>query len=450
MDEAGTKPYKVVKLNTLAFPKGTLPKCELTGVPAQVAFVTPHVTLYYATREHALDAWHGIMHKIGPLLGPLRTESAAVGTEEERAKRAYTMELSKKALVDVCSQEASKFLVQQRYALAVPGALVALKFLKEIFGNGAVVETIRPYSQLAEANLGLGRFTKAQEFLTIAQQIIAKNPDCSNNVRSQLHRNLGKLHFANGNLEDALIELSHDIYCSALDSGPEHVDAAPGYFHAASVFYAQHKIENALAFYDKVVDVWFRFLVAARQSDDDQFAVQPSVLTEAQHMLAHILAIRMKLLGDNHIASGEAKYTLGLLLLFAAASSSAPPASSSEEEADLQESSSLPGASQEARHHIESAFAIYVEHLGPDHPSAVDIKQVLDCLPTVLLDRTDNEALLHEQGTVGQIVSIIGDDDSNAVVHQAAFDGVPGAFPREMPPAARQSPIPDVPPEAQT
>lgn len=40
-------------LNTLSFPKGKHPRCDMTGAPATVQCVTPHVTLYYATRETA-------------------------------------------------------------------------------------------------------------------------------------------------------------------------------------------------------------------------------------------------------------------------------------------------------------------------------------------------------------------------------------------------------------
>ena len=56
---AQTTPYRLLTLNTLAFPKGKLPRCELTGLPAAVQCVTPHITLYYATKEHAEEAWHG-------------------------------------------------------------------------------------------------------------------------------------------------------------------------------------------------------------------------------------------------------------------------------------------------------------------------------------------------------------------------------------------------------
>ncbi|CAM9324386.1 unnamed protein product, partial [Choristocarpus tenellus] len=115
--------YRIVKLNRLAFPKGNMPKCELTGLPATVECVTSHITLYYATEEHAEQAWHGIIYKIAPLIGPLRATPAIIGSEEERARREYTVQMSKRALIDLCQQEASKYLVQGRYDLAIPGAI---------------------------------------------------------------------------------------------------------------------------------------------------------------------------------------------------------------------------------------------------------------------------------------------------------------------------------------
>lgn len=57
---AGLQPgYRITPLNRLAFPKGKIPKCELSGHLATVACVTPHITLYYATEEQAEQAWHG-------------------------------------------------------------------------------------------------------------------------------------------------------------------------------------------------------------------------------------------------------------------------------------------------------------------------------------------------------------------------------------------------------
>ena len=47
-------------------------------------------------------------------------------------------------------------------------------------------------------------------------------------------------------------QLANDVYFSSLEVGPEHVDTAGGFFHMGNVFYAQNRIENALAFFDKV------------------------------------------------------------------------------------------------------------------------------------------------------------------------------------------------------
>lgn len=413
--------YRLKSLNTLAFPKGKLPRCEMTGMPATVECVTPHITLYFASKEYALDAWHGIMHKISPLLGPLRASSEAVGTEDDRARREYTAEMSKKALVDICSQESSKFLVAKKFELAVPGALQALIFLKDLYGDGAV-ETIAPLVQLAKANLGLQKYAEAEECLRRATRNVEKNPDCSNNARSLIHRNFGLLYFAQNKLDKAIAELSHDVYCSSLETGPEHVETSVGYFHLGSVFYAQHKIENALAFYDKFVDVWHKFLVKAATSPEEssgRLGSDDTRFRETAEMLARVLDVRVKLLGENHIACAEAKYTIGLLLY----------ATDNDEEEGKEEC----GRRDEARSKIQEALDAYTKHLGPDHPSTLVVKNVFETMPPPKMastaDRITGFGALREEEE--------GDADN--------FAAFSSHFPSEMARAAPQSPIPLVP-----
>jgi hypothetical protein len=85
---------RIEALNRLAFPKGQNPVCETTGLAATVQCVTPHVTLYYATTEHAEQAWRGIMRKIGPLIGPLRNPAPIVGSKEDRERKLQVVEAS--------------------------------------------------------------------------------------------------------------------------------------------------------------------------------------------------------------------------------------------------------------------------------------------------------------------------------------------------------------------
>eukprot|EP00937_MAST-01D_sp_MAST-1D-sp2_P000511 g511.t1 len=348
--------FRIERLNPLSCPKGESFACELTGLPATVQLVTPYLTLFYATREHAEQAWEGIISKIAPILGPLRREPPIIGSEEERARRANTLLMSKRALIDLTKNEASKYLVRGQFELAVPGALQALRFSHELFGERSI-ELVPSYLLLAEANLGLQRNKQAEEFLSLANWSVLKHPDCSNAIRSQLHRNFGKLYAAQGKYQQSLQQLSQDVYYSSLEIGPEHVDTAGGFYHMANVFYAQNRIENALALFDKVVDIWYKFLAGVRssKSSDAATVLGEAQLAEALDHLGKILAMRQKVLGERHIASGEALYTQGLLRLFM-------------------------GEKGVAGDDIEMALSVYREHLGEEHPSTQDVADVLQQL----------------------------------------------------------------------
>ena len=350
--------YRIERLNPLSCPKGETFACELTGLPATVQLVTPYLTLFYATREHAEQAWEGIISKIAPILGPLRRDPPIIGSEEERARRANTLLMSKRALIDLTKNEASKYLVRGQFELAIPGALQALRFSHELFGERSI-ELVPSYLLLAEANLGLRRNKQAEEFLSLANWSVLKHPDCSNAIRSQLHRNFGKLYASQGRYQEALQQLSSDVYFSSLEIGPEHVDTAGGFYHMANIFYAQNRIENALALFDKVVDIWYKFLASVRNAKKDTGTVLGEAqLAEALDHLSKILTMRRKVLGERHIASGEALYTQGLLRLFM-------------------------GEKGAARDDIELALQVYREHLGDEHPSTRDVSDVLKQLEEV-------------------------------------------------------------------
>ena len=262
-----------------------------------------------------------------------------IGSEEERERRKYTLEVSKRALIDLCKNEAANLLAKRQYSLSIPGALMAMKMIKDVHGDSSI-EIVSAYLLLSEANLGLKRYQSAEEFLSLANWSVLQNPSCSNSVRSQLHRNFGKLYGAQGKHREALEQLSQDVYYSSLLVGPEHVETATGYYHMADIFYTQSRIESALALYDKVVDVWYKFLANVLNNTSDMDSLGEAQIAEALDMLRKILSTREKFLGDSHIATGEAKYTLGLLHLFI-------------------------GETPPALDNISSAAKIYNEHLGP-------------------------------------------------------------------------------------
>lgn len=81
------KEYEIKNLNQLSFPRTGYPICDLTGKTATAALITRHCTLYYATRELAEQAWHGIIKKIAHLIPSLQNAPASVGTADERQRR---------------------------------------------------------------------------------------------------------------------------------------------------------------------------------------------------------------------------------------------------------------------------------------------------------------------------------------------------------------------------
>ncbi len=104
--------YRIEKLNPLAVPKGKALVCELTGQPALYSVVTPHVTLHFATREAAKQAWEGILHKTSKQIADLTASQPLVGSEDERARRLAAVHDSKLELIDICIDEAARHVVQ--------------------------------------------------------------------------------------------------------------------------------------------------------------------------------------------------------------------------------------------------------------------------------------------------------------------------------------------------
>jgi hypothetical protein len=72
-----------------------------------------------STKDHQRLDFEGIHEKVCQLLVPLRTTPAVIGSEDERDRREYTLQMSKRALIDLCKNEASRYLVCNEYELAV-------------------------------------------------------------------------------------------------------------------------------------------------------------------------------------------------------------------------------------------------------------------------------------------------------------------------------------------
>merc|ERR1719272_2361848 len=122
-----------------------------------------------------------------------------------------------------------------------------------------------------------------------------------------------------------------------------------------------NRIENALAMFDKVVDIWYKCLAAvlAVKSSGAAAPATPA-LSEAKgsegiEMLTQILKRREECVGETNLATGEACYILGLLHQYF-------------------------GEVQQARARMHAALGIYENRLGAEHHSTMDVAKSLDQL----------------------------------------------------------------------
>lgn len=356
--------YEIQPLNLLAFPRNVNPKCELTGFPATVQLVTPYCTLLYANEQVAEQSWFGIIQKIAHLMAPLMQAAPMIGTADERAKRSKNVDISKRSLIEFCLAESSNHLSEHKYQLSIPAASQALKYCKELEGEMSVL-VVEPYLQLTQACLGLKRYTQAQEYLALAKWVVMNSDKCTDGTRSRLFRLLGQLLIAEGSFNDAKVEYAKSIYFSSRFYGAESIQTSVVYFQLGDCFLAEGNLESALALFDKVVDVWYKFLsniqLLSTQGGKSEEAAAALIngLTDEQLMegnmqIEKVLETRGRILGPEHIATGEAEYTVGLFEYF------------------------MLGNPVQAEGRIVNALRAYQTQLGEQHTSTKHVASLLD------------------------------------------------------------------------
>lgn len=348
-----------------------------------VQLITQHCTLYYSTTELAEQAWYGIINKIAHLIAPLMLPAPIVGTHEERIRRSNNVILSKRSLIEFCMSEAAKLLSMKKYHLAIPAAIQALKFSKDVDGENAIT-VVDPYLYLAEAFLGLDKISQAEEYLSFARWIVLNTPNFSDRTASKLFQLLGRINFARANYDLAKRDFAQGVFYSSRFSGAEAIPTAQGYFSLGEVFLNQGSIEHALAYFDKVVDIWYKYLSALHTSKEatrhmDQTALrlagspkEPAPLAEeyiaeGHTQLEKVLDCRRRLLGVGHIATGEAEYTLGLMEFFLL---------NNEANAELL---------------VAAAHKCYENQLGTAHPSCVHVSSVLSMIQQDIASKMHSE-----------------------------------------------------------
>ncbi|NWW73027.1 ZMY12 protein, partial [Climacteris rufus] len=201
--------------------------------------------------SHQRSDWisiHGqICHLLIPILGP----QPCLHSEKDRKHGREQLLRRQESLIAVALGTAQGFVWAGKPLEAIPAALQALRFSCRLFGPGSL-QLLPVYLLLAEASRGSGHLQQAAKYLSQAQWIVLQSPDCSAALQSKLHRGLGLLSLAEGNLDQALYHLANDVTLAASEFGLNSIELSGGYFHMANIFFRQNKMDAANSLYTEV------------------------------------------------------------------------------------------------------------------------------------------------------------------------------------------------------
>ncbi|KFP50514.1 Zinc finger MYND domain-containing protein 12, partial [Cathartes aura] len=224
--------------------------------------------------DHQKADWVSIHERICQLLIPIRTSLPCLLSEKERKHGMEQLVKRQKYIIELAYSAAQEFVLDGKHKEAMPAALHALRFSTEVYGSNSV-QLVPAYLLLAEASTGVGRLPEASKYLSQAQWIVLRTPDCSVAVQYKLHRSLGLFSAAEGNFEQALYHLANDIYLASSTFGLKSIETSGGYFHMANVFFRQNKMDIANSLYAEVTDIWHAFLMKSVQAQEQILKSQP-------------------------------------------------------------------------------------------------------------------------------------------------------------------------------
>ncbi|XP_031422712.1 zinc finger MYND domain-containing protein 12 [Clupea harengus] len=241
-------------VNPLANPKGGKKLCELCHKPAYLQCTKCGVTFYCDIAHQEAD-WLSIHNRVCQMLVPVRTPTPFHNLQTERDHHRAEIRKAQEQLISMSEEEARRWLFEGRCQEALPAARLCLRIAMETHGPNAV-QLVPAYLLLAEANVGLGSPSLAEEYLSQAEWTVLKTPDCSGVLRHRLHRNLGSLYSTTDNPDAALQHYANDVYYASEQYGLDSIVTCGGYFLMASVFQKQNKMDIVNSLYSKVADSW--------------------------------------------------------------------------------------------------------------------------------------------------------------------------------------------------
>uniref|UniRef100_A0A3B4FMC1 Zinc finger MYND-type containing 12 n=1 Tax=Pundamilia nyererei TaxID=303518 RepID=A0A3B4FMC1_9CICH len=273
----------------LALPKGAEKFCELCQREARLQCSKCRVTFYCAA-EHQQADWVGIHERICQLLVPIRALTLC------SLRQTSHTETQIKKLIEICRLVAQSKLSEGKHQEALPAAQLCLRCSIDVHGPNTV-QLVPAYLLLAEANMGEKQ--AQNDFLSQAEWAVLKSPKCGLTIHHQLHRSLGRLHVAAGDLDTALHNFANDIYFATEEYGLDSTVTSRGYFLMADVFTKQGKISTVHSLYSEVARIWHRHLTRLLETRKESIQNPPvdsfyAERVEVDEMLRTMLEFEQK------------------------------------------------------------------------------------------------------------------------------------------------------------
>ena len=212
----------------------------------------------------------------------------------------------------------------------------------EIFEDSAI-ELLPAYFIMAEANVCMGgaRLKKAEEFLIAAYWNLLKHTSDENKTaaeeslvseqevsqyRASLHKTFGRLFTSQKRFEDAIKELAHGIYLDCVEHGPESYKLCSSYYYIGLIFQQMNKNEEAKSFYQKIIQIWKRFILERdlKDAEDMQYgreagewysSIDDIYYEEAKDHIKNMLVFFEVEYGPQHVLTAECELAFALVML---------------------------------------------------------------------------------------------------------------------------------------
>ncbi|XP_014682009.1 PREDICTED: zinc finger MYND domain-containing protein 12-like isoform X2 [Priapulus caudatus] len=185
---------------------------------------------------------------------------------------------NKRQLLQLTRAVGQKLLFEGKAEKAIPAVLQSLHFAIEVYGLSSI-ELVTSYLMLAEACIGLHRLKEAEDYLSQAQWTVLMVPDCDYRIKSQVHRQIGRLCEVKGDYEEALRHLAEDVYHCSIVTSTDDVETSGGYFHMGNIFLKLGKTDKAETLYYRVLKIWHKYLTGIVTFNVEEEEKSSSLLT---------------------------------------------------------------------------------------------------------------------------------------------------------------------------